>query len=387
MANGALRISKTFLWLIFFMGAISLLSSEGRHDLITAMLVQIAGIIPFALLAYHVARNLTLKQAARAYLTIARIIAVSILFEQLVFIAAGYEVLDLVFLPLGGVSVNYVVNGILRASGVLYEPSQVGLLLPPALYLAIKLGDRKSMGWIIAGIIGSFSGLAFAGTAIVVFLAYFSLRHFARFVPFILLFVAVASVSNVVQDRFEKITSIVVQESMSDELDTNEINALQGSVGGLFVNALVMVQGLRDSPLIGHGLGSFAVLFPEYLGSTIQDSSSLEMLYPGQGKSLLIRILFEYGLLGISLFVFFFSRRWLSLFRNMHTLADGNLRLYWAVTSIVFFIISMIRKDAYVSFYIWFFFAIFVVATKKNGPPLYQEPMMLVNPKMKEGTV
>jgi len=363
---GRLVIPRAFIWFLLCVIALSILASGGRDDVFVATLIQIVGILFFALVAFNVTKRLDLQQATEAYLVAAKIVAASILFEQFVFLIGGHDLVNFVFLPLGGVSASYVVDGVLRASGVLYEPSQVGLLLAPALYLALKTNDRQSVGWVSLGTLGSFSGLAFVGTAVAILFFNMNFRRLLKTLPFLLIFFPIFFISTAVQDRVNKVGTIFMQDSLSEN-DPSEINALQGSVGGMYINSLVLLKGLEDSPLIGHGLGSFAVLFNEYLGNTIDGADRLSVVYPGQGKSLLIRLLFEFGLLGMVIFLIFFYRRWGYIYKNKESIADGELRLSWAVASIVFFIIYMIRKDAYVSFYIWFFFFMFVHATKHKS--------------------
>ena len=139
---GRLVIPRAFIWFLLCVIALSILASGGRDDVFVATLIQIVGILFFALVAFNVTKRLDLQQATEAYLVAAKIVAASILFEQFVFLIGGHDLVNFVFLPLGGVSASYVVDGVLRASGVLYEPSQVGLLLSPALYLALKTNDR-----------------------------------------------------------------------------------------------------------------------------------------------------------------------------------------------------------------------------------------------------
>lgn len=378
VVNGNLRIPKILIWLTSLMCAASLLTSGGRSDLITAMLMQMAGIAPFSLLAYHVARSLTLLQAARIYLTIAKVISVAILFEHALFLVGGQEITNMAFFLFGGISPGYIQdNGILRAAGFLYEPSQVGLLLPPALYLAIKLQERFAVKLIILGAIGSFSSLAFAGLVIAIILANFSIRRLLFLLPFLAIFSAVATQVPAVNERLEWFAVAIFSES-EERFGSENVRDMRSSVGTSVANSLVAYNGLLESPFIGHGLGSFKVLFPEIIGDVIPGAEMLEeMLVPGQGKSLLIRLVFEFGLFGLGMFLFFFARRWNLVYKVRHDAADCALRFYWATAVIIFFIIYMIRKETYVAFYIWFFFFMFVIATK-SAPKVHKENRVIV---------
>lgn len=367
--SGNLVIPKRFIWFLLCVAVWSVLAGRGRADILAATLIQLTGILPFAIVAYIITTGLSLHQASTAYLGAAKIVAYSILFEQSIFLVGGYGAVNLLFFPLGGVSESYVVDGVLRAAGILYEPSQVGLLLPPALYMATRLKDWRSVAWVCMGIFGSFSGLGFVGTVIAVLMANVSIRKFLQGLPLLLLLFSMFFISPAVQDRVNNVTVVLAQDDIR-ESDSNQLNSMGGSVGGLVVNFLVLQVGLSDAPLAGHGLGSFAVMFNEYLKIAFEDGGDLSVLYPGQGKSLLIRLLFEFGVVGVALFLFYFYKKWAKIYKNKDSIVDGELRLTWAITSMIFFLIYMIRKDTYVSFYIWFFFFIFVAATKYKTRPV-----------------
>ena len=365
-AYGRLFISKRFVYLLVCVLGISVVASKGRGDILVASLIQVVGLFFFALVAYNLVKRLDLQRASYLYLTASKIVAVSILFEQLIFLIGGYELVNLLFLPFGGRSISYVTDGgILRASGILYEPSQAGLLLPPALYLALRQRDQKSATLASLGILGSFSGLAFVGATISVLFYNISLKKVLKALPIILIISPVFFISSVIQDRLDKVSTVLTGDLLGED-DPNQINSLQGSIGGMYVNTIVLMKGLDESPVIGHGIGSFAILFNEYLGSAFQMADDLTVLYPGQGKSLLIRVLFEFGLLGLLILLAFFFRHWLYVLKNRLQLKNGELRLSWVVTVIVFFLIYMIRKETYVSFYIWFFYFMLLAAAVKR---------------------
>lgn len=365
-ATRSVLIPKEYVVLFLSMPLLSIISNQGKWSLLLATSTQMIGIIPFAILAYNIARNINLNELARIYINISILIAGSVLFEQMVFIIAGYNITNALFLPLGGIDFGYVEGELLRSQGLLYEPSQVGLLLSPAIYLALKLRKKWAAFLILAGIIGSLSSLAFIGLIIAVVLANFSVKRLVFLFPFIFVFVIAAIQVPAVESRVEKATFAFFDKGL-DSLTREDLSNLGGSVGTSTANLVVASYGLADSPLIGHGLGSFAILFPEYLEEGIPGAGSLKNIQPGQGKSLFVRILFEFGLIGLAAVLVFFSTKWVALFKMYRESEDGRLRAYWATTVIVFFLVYMIRKEAYVSFYIWFFLSIFIIAVKDGN--------------------
>jgi len=363
--NGKFFVSEKYVLVFSFLFFISLPGMFQNSQIWKGVALQLLGSIPFAYLTFYIVRHEGLERIYDIYLFVAKLVVVSVFLEQALYFIGGIDLVEKLWIF---TSTNYDAGLYYRASGILYEPSQVGLILPPAIYLAIRSGNYKLALFILAGVILSFSSLGFIGALVSLV---FSEKRLFKAIPVII--VAMALVVSAVflvpttKDKLDKGYDLFFASDISDTNSRKELENMGGTVATLVVNGNITYAGLMDAPVFGHGVGSFRILYNDYLFKLYGDAGDLIALKNREGgASLFFRILFEIGLLGgFVVFVIFFKKL-VVLKSKMKDYVDGVTRYNLSIAASIFFIECLIRKDMIVSFYFWFFVSIFLVATTNH---------------------
>ena len=337
-----------------------------KHPFVAPVVLgQLAGAMGMGWLAYYFLSDVDgFRPLAERYLKIVQFLAAFVLIDQILYLLAGIEFVRMIFGVIPARSFDgYVVHGLYRASGLLYEPSQVGLLVAPAVFFWLYMRRFWSALLGCLAILASFSFLGFMGFFFAFVLSRRSL--FKSIVVAVCLFVLTLLLSSV--PIFEARVGAFIdlgQEVLSGEtISAESLSAKRGTTATLVANSVIASFGAGGAPSFGWGLGSFRVFYSEFLEDLLPGASQLSGFYNPGGGSLLIRMIFELGFLGTLLvfLVFWFRIRTVS---KLGLFCD-RWRLAWVLASVCFFLLCILRKDMFVSFYFWFFLMAFVQATRR----------------------
>lgn len=356
---------KIYVYVFAFLLLVSLPGLIQHPQTWRGLISQLVGSIPFAYLAYIIVQREGLENIYVNYLFIAKFIVASVFVEQSLYLVGGIDLIKEIWIF---TIANYDVGSYYRASGILYEPSQVGLLLPPALYLSIRRNDYKLALLILLGIILSFSTLGYIGA---LFSLLFSVKLNSKVAPLIIIGVVVVVCIILIvpssRDRVEKGYNLLASSSIQHSFTANELAEMRGTVATLIVNSNITYSSVADSPFFGHGIGSFRYMYEGYLYGLYGDVSHLEALQNRQGgASLFLRMIFEVGVLG-TLFIFFvYLYRLISLKNRRKNYIGGDCAYDLSIAATIFFLCCLLRKDMIVTFYFWMFMTIFLISTQKS---------------------
>ena len=209
-----------------------------------------------------------------------------------------------------------------RLFGIVERPRNLAALL----ILVVVLLARSSLGYL---------GLSLS-LAIIVFSKYSVLRRpLYLAILFPVLIATALLIYRIPEVRFRVDDTIAL--FTAEKVSTEEIEQVNLSTYALYSNFSVMRAVLREDPVLGTGLGTYARNYDRFIEEVIPDSVWRRnfRLNREDGNSLLIRMLAETGIIGaIILLVFVFSNR------LRYPQAGSDLFL-WALNNGLFVLIAL----------------------------------------------
>lgn len=361
-------VSKEFLWVFAGMFLWSVPSVLLKHDIFVVVMGQIVGAAVLSWFAYYLLRSIgSMEKTAIEYFKISQIIAIFVIFEQVLFLIGGVDLVRGVFgvIPartFGG----YFEHGLYRASGLLYEPSQVGLILAPAICMSLYLHRLRTVILCVAAIFASFSSLGMIGVALAFVL---SRRNWFVRISYIIPALAVILVLSANIEPFQsrvwnliEIGDVLLGEN---DVGADVLRDKGGTVATLVANAKISLSGAAESPVFGWGLGTFRYYYVDRLEKVLPGAYGSMGFYNPGGSSLMLRLLLEIGFVGMLIVIYAYVKR-VSVAVKSKVLLD-KWCYAWVLGSTCFILLSLLRKDLVVSFYLWFFVCAFIIATRRHS--------------------
>ncbi|KFI22826.1 hypothetical protein [Nitrosococcus oceani] len=330
-------------------------------------LIQVGLVGGLAVVCFSLARTVTPDGFIKAYYKAALIISWSVLLEQLLYqLWPGIgDTVIYDYMPL------YDEMGfMIRAHGLMMEPSQLALVIPPALYLSLEQKSKKGILLFSAALVSSMSMLAFIGAIVALFI-YFSrerkigFRSLAVFLGALIVGLSIVIVSDPVKDRIAAISKAASYISKDMPMVKELHRELGGTVGALMVNFRAALMALIETGGLGVGLGKFGVAFDEYVywewGITKQEvKEKYNILFHNveTSGSIFLRSVAELGVLGILLWIL--TALWMSKIiafiwkRDMPDGGDSGIRRKAIAMAFIIMIPYILRKDGYFNIYLLF---------------------------------
>jgi hypothetical protein len=266
-------------------------------------------------------------------------------------------ILGLIFLP-------FQIFGGDRLTSVLIEPSAFCLVCGPALYYyADRWLERRQHGWrviiLLLALILTGSSLGYMGILFGIYLLGTRYRIGILLAPILVAFVAlfIYSQSKMFQQRFDDTVG---------SLSRSDLSGVNLSTYGIVSNIFVTERAFGEHPLIGGGLGSYVVDYDrfanELIGITQYQMMGMGSLSRWDASSLLLRVVAEFGILGILLSIWFLIRYWP---RN----STPNRRII-AKAILCFIFMKIVRSGAYFNPETFFFlvgYAINGIVARMSG--------------------
>lgn len=245
-----------------------------------------------------------------------------------------------------------------RATGLFLEPSEAALYLVPALVYYFIKRHYALFSVIFVAMIATFSSLTYIALVLSLLLAMYlrraSLANLSLSILLVFFIFAAATTSPQIVARVDTIFNVVD----AWDLDFNSYNS---SIATVLMNSLVAKDSLFGSNFVGIGFGNFEYAFNRYAGDYFPAGYDGEGLFWNRntGGSLFIRVAAELGGVGIAILVYVLYR----LLKAYHAvrrssidkLAHGVGQQVYIISSIVIFVICLLRKDSLTNVHLFIF--------------------------------
>lgn len=269
--------------------------------------------------------------------------------------------------------------GLFRVGGLSGEPYNLSLALFPALYFHLfngfsglrQIHENNKTAIFRTIIIGTAFFLTFSSTGYIgLFLAFIAIGiqrdYFNLSKPrillaplfFVLVYFVFAQLLSTNQS-FDKKVEDGLWFLKSDVESSRQMDRLNSSSFALLSNYQITMEGFREQPFSGIGLGSYETLFEKKFDQVF--GSYFERRYGKQNfndaNSMFLRLVAETGIIGTSIFIFFIFR---FLIKSKDTFDPRKFYLL-AINHGIFilFIIRLIRCGNYLSDGMFFFILLF----------------------------
>jgi len=249
-----------------------------------------------------------------------------------------------------------------RAVGLSTEPAHYVVLLLPAVYIAIytltgsgnlfNIKNRNVAGILLFGFIISFSLVGYFGLGICLFII-FGKNVRVSFLKAIILFFGFGGlVYFILQTPIgDKVYSFI---SVSSDIKGADYTTGDQSSFALLSNLMVSFEGLKISHGLGTGLNSHVVTYDGTLSKIFSVSQIPSELNKENAGSMFIRILSEFGIPGLLIFIWFLKH-----FRIVTKNAYISSNTVLNNMCFVFLIMYSFRNGDYLNIIFFFFFAMF----------------------------
>lgn len=290
----------------------------------------------------------------RVYANVGLILAGFVILNEILFLAAP-ALAYAIFGP------TEVTGFLTRAKGVFLEPSEAALyLLPPLVYFYLKRRYAPLVTILIATLV-TFSGLTYISLSMallmIIYLDKGKPLKFLLLPIFALLIVLVASSSPQIVQRVDDIVGL----NISSEINFREMNS---SLATIVMNAMVAMDSLVNSYFLGIGFGNFEYGFNQnawmHFPAGYVDEEGM-FWNRGTGGGLLVRVTAELGVIGLATLAYVLYRE-IKAYAALRGLPShgsdnyGDVQAY-VITSIVMFVVSLLRKDALTNVHLFIFLA------------------------------
>jgi len=250
-------------------------------------------------------------------------------------------------------------EGLIRINSIYMEPSQLGIMLGPAAFVAVLNIMRKEQYQykryqnyiILLAIYLSKSSTGYVGLLFVILIIGLNLGYISYLLLFLLVgfLVGVGLYSSV--DEFKSRIDAAVGLWIDQDFDIKNVNT---SSFVQYNNAHIAYNNFKEHPLFGTGIGSHAVAFEKYsyTRSVVKikgfDNNSAD------ANSLFLRLMSETGLTGI-LFM-------LAIVTQCFVGNDGKDDKYWIISGaiLVLILLYLFRQGNYFvngfPFFVWLYY-------------------------------
>lgn len=247
---------------------------------------------------------------------------------------------------------SLITHAFVPVKSVLIEPSDFAIVMMPAFYYYASMEKtaehrRRRMWTILVAILLSVSSVGMLGIFLSVALLLRRKSWGLFFAP--VLVGALFVITYASSEHFRlRVDDTAQSASTLDVSDTNP------STYALISNAYVVVRALQERPIFGYGVGGHVVAHSKYLddllGSTGVADETIMNLNDRDANSLFLRTMSEFGLVGISLIIYFIVKFW----------TPGNT-MYSSISTaiLIYFCMILLRSgkwfDPEMYFFVWIY--------------------------------
>lgn len=284
----------------------SLVISLLNRNLFLFSYIQISLFVVTIIILHSYIKYIKIENVIKVYIIAANIVCISIILEEVMYLllpSIEYSYLYSILRFDGNAP-----GPLLRAHGFMAEPSQVSLVLGPALFIALCRNTKKQVLLIISSMILTFSMLTYLG-AFLAFLLFWMLRKrfpIGRVALLALVFTAIGLFVSPFRDRIDWIRNIPSDIYGADTLVASDLyQEMGGTVGSIALASMAAVEGFSSNYFLGEGFGLFGRAGRKFIFHTrIKDYEKFledtELFVKFEtGGSIVLRMIGEMGLTGV----------------------------------------------------------------------------------------
>lgn len=336
-------ISKTFLYVLTSILLLSFMNVWLGYNSASMLLKQFIAFI-FNCLVYYLLIKVNksdINKLFRIYLKLAVIMALIGIFQEISFLAGfkyGYDYSYLIH----KMQQSSPVWGMLRVTSLLPEPSHFGAAMAPAIFVAVLTmikGEcyfisRKAAILIIISVLLSFSLVAYIGiiSALVMIILNYQRAKFITVCTIILVsftYISYRYLPNI-KERVDDTLAVI-----NHKIPLKYANV---STFTFYCNTFIAYKSLKNNPVLGSGLGSHQLSYQRYISQIVEPDSPAwvyALLNKEDAGSLFVRLISETGLLGITAFLCFLFRFYVSRKRDGHLWVISNAILCLVILNLL----------------------------------------------------
>lgn len=324
-------------------------------------IVQIILVFSTLTILYSLVRSIGIDRVLDIYFKAACLLAVSVFLEEFSYLFFAYNIRHAGF-----------VGPFIRASGLLTEPSQLAVLVAPAILYGLIYNFRVLVFLLVISVIISFSSLAYVAVLVTFFLYFIFLEGGGRrswvkrivlSLSFVIMLAGVISSPNV-QKRLGQL-SLACNLLGNKNATLAEYQKAAGTASTLIFNTNIALMSIENTYGLGVGFGSFRVAFNKYSGDLIDlDGIGGPFYNRSSGGNLLIRSLAETGVIGVSallLLLLLVSVRYKKITSEDLPFCLKQRLCISSGTFLIVLVVFLLRKDMWFGFYLMLFVSIYIV--------------------------
>lgn len=333
-----------------------------------SLLLKIIFIISFSLLYFYYALrefDFDVHSIFKLYLKGASLVCIVFFIQKLAFYLGIKPIYDLSYL---GLRYNAPKDGDgFLPSGFLGEPSGLGIVLCPAIFVALFQLIARKFNFIsplftfiiIITVLLCSSATGYLGAMLCLVLIGFNYRKLGML--FVSLGFGIISIVLLYQlvprfkMRVDDSVGVFVFQNLKSEKQLKN-----GSTMSLFNNIQVAQQNFRHHPIMGTGLGSHAKAFDKYNKFNIE-TIWWAKLNREDASSMFIRLISETGILGLLVVLYFLLKFHVS---KKHSFNESN----WVISNalLVLMFVFLLRQGNYVAYAFPLFVLMYYYVYKMN---------------------
>lgn len=361
-----IRNNRSFLFMIFCVGIHAIINIINKNDTIILMAKQIIGITVSFTFYYNIIDNKQkVHEIFKKYVSFSKYIAIFSIIQQVAHIFHISPIYDMRWIVKEQLA---PANTLYRSMTIFREPSELALILFPSAFLSLYyfIGQyRKNLYGItnkitsliiIVGYFFTFSSSGYIGIligCIFIWIEYFQHKHiFKQFCilgTIIIIFFTLYNVVPVFKLRLNDTISVLKNHS--------NIGKSNISSQTIIINMNIAKESILNTKGFGSGLGSHIISYNKYINK-LELSNVKYFFNKEDANSLLLRVISELGLIGITIILIF-------LYKNRNNEINTINNIY-SKTCLLYFLLRFLRYGHYFYGGLWMFVVIYIILSKKD---------------------
>lgn len=295
------------------------------------------------------------------------------LYVKVTYYTAIFGIIQVILSRFANVEILIKQHG--RLDSISYEPSHyAAILLPAMIYCFFHFQSyRKYFFVMLLALILTFNLTGYMVFLTVISFAYINPVYIGLSIPFLYFFTF-----NVLQDfneNFYKRITDTVDVFSGQKMILGLTTSANGTTVSFYSNLMVALTSVRMNFLTGCGLGGHEEMYYREYSNSIFRFNYYYELNAKSGHSLSIRILSEFGLLGLFLYVY-------TIIKNL-VLLDNGVYKSISLACLSHFLCKTLKLGGYIDYGTPFFFAMFILThrafreNRQNG----EEEVVVAEPE------
>ncbi|MDO4306351.1 MAG: hypothetical protein Q4C77_05910 [Eubacteriales bacterium] len=359
-----IKVKKSFFMVMLLLVLHSVVCILMGANTAFLALKQIVGItISYVFYRTSVNNKSNAMKALIVYKKLATIIAAFAVIQQVAFYAHINIIYDLRWIVKGQLA---PANSLYRASTFFQEPSECALILLPMVFLALYSFWGKSKQLLssfmstteaiilLLGFLATFSSAGYIGVFIGVVFIWLEYKHSPKkIIVFLLGIAGFIFAYTKIGDFSERINDTLAL--ISDE--SRNLSTANISSQTIIINMRIAIKSFLNSWGLGSGIGSHPISYERFING-LPVSKVIYFFNKEDANSLLLRIISELGVMGITGVVAFLLHFWPKQSNSFERIIGAM--------NVSYFLLRLLRYGHYFNNGMWFFIVLFILMTKEE---------------------